>query len=142
MPSVTYLMLRSARRARLEARTTANLGRGCDREAADHLVALDQAGDKPGFLRLLDEVAQEGGAGGVALRSADRLLHGGELAVENSGAGQLLEIAEEAGPQAGQRVHLVVDELLKGDSAAPFGSDHLGMLDVAGEPKVVGAARR
>src|SRR5437868_7302445 len=117
------------------------LGRRGDREAADHVVALDQARDEPGFLRLLDKVAQKGGAGGIASRRADRLLHGGELPVENARTGQFLQIRQQPRPQPGERVHLVVDELLECSPAAALRTDHLGMLDVAREPQIISAAR-
>ncbi len=50
--------------------------RRCDREAPDHLVLLDQAGDEARGFRLLDEVVQERRTGRVGARGADRLLHG------------------------------------------------------------------
>ena len=70
---------------------------------------------------------------------ADRLLHRGELAVEDPRAGQLFEVRQQARPQTGHRIHLVVDELLERRTAAAFRADHFGMLDVAGEPQIVGA---
>src|SRR5438477_3929541 len=117
------------------------LGRRGDREAADHVMALDQARYQPGFLRLLDKVAQKGGAGGIGPHRADRLLHGGELPVENACAGQFLEIRQQPRAQAGERVHLVVDELLERGAAAPLGANDFGMLDIAREPQIVSAVR-
>src|SRR5207237_3293212 len=117
------------------------LGRRGYREAADYLVALDQARYQPGFLRLLDKVAQKGGAGGIGPRRADRLLHGGELPVENACAGQFLEIRHEPRAQTRERVHLIVDELLKGGTAATLGAHDFGMIDIARQPQIISAAR-
>src|SRR5947208_9236633 len=75
-------------------------GRG-DREAADRAVPLDEARDQTVLLRLLDKVAQEGKAGGVLFWRTDRLLHGGELAVENARAGELRGDIDEPGAQPG-----------------------------------------
>jgi len=93
------------------------LSRLCDREAAHHVVALDQARDKPRFLRLLDKVVQESGASGVLACGTDGLLDRAELPVENSRSRQFLDIFEQAGPQTSQRVQLFVDELLEGGVA-------------------------
>ena len=76
-------------------------GRRRHRQPA-HLVLLDEAGDEAGGLGLLDEVAQQRGAGGIAAGGADRLLHGGELAVQDAGARQLLDIGEQPRPQPGK----------------------------------------
>src|SRR5271165_5158339 len=72
---------------------------GSYRKAADHIVAFDQAADEPGFLRLLDEVAQKRGASSVVSCRADRLLHGGELPVEDARAGQFRGILQKPRPQ-------------------------------------------
>src|SRR5713226_5465688 len=77
------------------------LRRRRNRQAAGDAVPLDQAGDDAGSLRLLDEIAQEGEAGGVFLRRADRLLHGGELTVENARSRQLCRHIDQARPQPG-----------------------------------------
>ena len=79
---------------------------------ATHPVALDQARDQAGGLRLLDEVAKQRGAGRVALRRADRLLYRGEAAVKDARAGQRLEVLQQARLEAGERVQPVGDELL------------------------------
>jgi len=55
---------------------------------AFHLVLLDEAGDQAGGFRLLHERAQKLCAFGVLARCADRLLHGGELAIQDAGAGR------------------------------------------------------
>ena len=86
-------------------------------------------------------VAQEGRAGRVLARRADRLLHGGELAVEDARAGQLLDVGDQPRPQAGERVELVGDELLVG-AVEGVGPHQRGVLDVAVEPEAVGAAPR
>ena len=64
---------------------------------------------RPAF-GVLDEVAEEGGAGLVGLRRADRLLHGGEFAVEDLGTGHFLDVLHQARPQAGKGVEPVGDE--------------------------------
>ena len=43
----------------------------------------------------------------MGARRADCLLHRGELAVEDARAGDLLDVAEQAGAQSGQRLELV-----------------------------------
>src|SRR5713226_8636014 len=88
------------------------LRRRRDRQPAGDAVPLDQAGDDAGFLRLLDEIAQEGEAGSVFLRRADRLLHGGELTVEDTRPRQLRGHIDQARPQPGIGVHLLVGERL------------------------------
>src|SRR5229473_8691915 len=75
------------------------LRRRRDRQAAGDAVPLDQAGDDTGFLRLLDKIAQEGEAGGVFLRRADRLLHRGELPIEDARTRHLRRHIDQAGAQ-------------------------------------------
>jgi len=67
-------------------------------------MALDQAGDQARGRGVLDGVAQEGGAGLGRLGRADRLLHGGEVALQDAGAGELLEVLQQARLEAGERV--------------------------------------
>jgi hypothetical protein len=103
-------------------------------------VLFDEARDEAGRFRFLDKVAQEGSAGGVAAQRSDGLLHGGELTIEDARAGQFCEVAQQAGAQAGERIELVVGELF-GGAGETVGADQRGVLDVAFQPKVIGAAR-
>ena len=98
-----------------------------------HLVLLDQAGDEAGSLRLLHKVSQEGGACRVALLRADSLLYGGELAVENAGAGKLFHIRQKSGTQASQCLQPLITKLRNGAGAA-FDTQHGRMLDIALQP--------
>ncbi len=77
------------------------------------------------------------GAGCVGLGGADRLLDGGELAVQDAGAGELFDVLEEAGAEAGERVEFFCDEQVVGGIEAPR-ADQLGVAEVAREPEVVG----
>ena len=87
-------------------------GRRGDREPLD-LVALDQARDQARGLRLLDEIAQEGGARLARAQRPDRLLDRGELAIEDPRPRQLLDVLQEARLQARERVQLLGGELLE-----------------------------
>src|ERR1700756_284897 len=62
---------------------------GCHRQAPGDAFALDKAGNDPGLLGFFDRF-QNLEAGGVLFRSADSLLHRGELAVEDARAGTRL----------------------------------------------------
>src|SRR5438552_18268749 len=84
--------------------------RRCNREPAGDAVPLDEARDDSGPFRLLDEVAQEGEAGGVLLRRTDGLLDRGELPVEDARARKFRGDIDETGPQPGIGVHLLVCE--------------------------------
>ena len=76
------------------------------------------------------------------LRSVpDRLLHRGELTIEDARAGNFREVTQQAGAQARQCIELVVDELFGGAGKA-VGADQRRVLDVAFQPKIIGAARR
>src|ERR1700756_4456376 len=63
---------------------------GCHRQAPGDAFALDEAGNDPGLLGFFDERFQELEPGDVLFRSADSLLHRGELAVEDARAGTRL----------------------------------------------------
>ena len=74
------------------------------------MVTFDQARDQARGFGVLDEVAQEGGAYVVRLGGADRLLDGGEAAVEDAGVGELLEVLQEARLETGERIQLFGDD--------------------------------
>src|SRR5215472_10902995 len=110
-----------------------------DREAAHDAVALDQARDEPGSFRLFDKFPQESSASRILPRRTDGLLHRCKLAVEDAGAGEFCGILQQPRAQPGKRLELFADELLEG-AIAPLGPNELGVLDVAFEPEIVGAA--
>ena len=66
---------------------------------------------RPDSLRLLDKVAQEGGAGRIALLRSDRLLYGGKLTIENAGAGKLFHICQKPRTQTGQCLQPLIAKL-------------------------------
>ena len=102
-------------------------------------MPLDEARDQTVLLRLLDKVAQEGKAGGVLFRGADRLLHGGELAVENARAGELRGDIDEPGAQPGIGVHLLLGECLD-RRVGTVELQELALFEVVFEPQSIGAA--
>src|SRR5581483_7902357 len=106
-----------------------------DRETAD-LVSLDEAGDETRRLCLFDKLVEVGGARGVCLRRSDRLLHRAELAFDDPGARNLLDIGEEPRPQARERLEIAANELL-GRAAETIGPDQLGVPDIAIEPETI-----
>src|SRR5215470_15306283 len=65
-------------------------GGWCNRQAANDTVALDQPRHEPRFLCFFDKVAQKCSAHSVFPWRANRLLHGGELPIENARAGTRL----------------------------------------------------
>jgi len=101
-------------------------------------VAADRLADEARGLHVLDELLQVARAGLAALGRADRLLHGGELALDDARAGELRRVADEAGLEARERFELQVDEHLVGALDA-VGGDELGGLGVARQEQVVGA---
>src|SRR5215831_7958215 len=113
-------------------------GRRRDGEA-HHLVSGNEARNQPRRLGLLDEGAQERSSGRVLARRADSLLHGSELAIKDTRAGQFFDIAQQTRPQAGQRVELLAHELVVG-TVQGVGTHQRRLLDVAIEPEAVGAA--
>src|SRR5258706_15477264 len=77
----------------------------------------------------------------MALGRADGLLDGGEVAFEDARARQLLDIAQQARLEAGERFEFLADEEIVGPLDA-FGPDDLRLLDIAAEVEVVGALLR
>ena len=109
-----------------------------DRQAHD-LMLFDEACDEARGFYLFDEGVQEGCTGGVLARRADGLLHGRELAIEDTRAGHLGDVGKQPWLQAGQRIEATLGKQLVGAVDA-IGAHQLGMLDVAIEPEAVGAA--
>ena len=83
---------------------------------------------------------QEVEPGGVLLRRADRLLHRGELAVENARAGALGVLVDEARPQPGIGVEPAAVERLERVGGV-VELHQLALLVIVFEPQAVGAAR-
>ena len=69
----------------------------------------------------------------------DRLLDGGELAVEDACAGQPLHVGKKAWPEPGQRIQLLFEEQIE-RTVKPACPHQLGALDISAEEKVVGTA--
>src|SRR6185437_11541591 len=111
-----------------------------DRETL-RLVPLDQARDQSRGFRLLDGIAQEPRARAVPAGRADGLLDSRELSVKDARTRQLPDIRQQSWSKSGQRVELFRDELIVGAVEA-FRAHEFGILDVAGEPEIVGAACR
>jgi hypothetical protein len=104
-------------------------------------MALDQACDQARLLGLLDELREIARAFGCGFVAADRLLHGGELAVEDLEFRVLREVLQEAGAQARQGVELVFQELV--ERAVEPADRHQGrVLDVVLQPQPIGRPRR
>ena len=78
-------------------------------------MAIDQTGDKSTRLGLLDEVAQEGCARTVGDRGAHRLPDGREATVEDPCAAKFVGVRDQTGPEAGERIEILVHEELEGD---------------------------
>src|SRR6185312_2823658 len=111
---------------------------GSDRQSLD-LVLFDQAADQARFLGIFDEVGDVPGTLGGRLVAAHGLLHGTELSRQDGDARHLRDVLQEARPQAGQDVDLVVLELVEG--AVETGDlDQLGVLEVVLQPQAIGRA--
>src|SRR5581483_6483715 len=76
---------------------------------AAHTVAGDELGHQPG-LDLLHELPQVGRGSGALDGRADRLLDGGEPAVQYAGVWALGLVRDELYLQPGQRVELLAQE--------------------------------
>ena len=90
----------------------------------------DQITDETARLDLLDERGEEGGAGLVAARRADRLLDGREVAVEHPGTFQIRGLRRECGPQPRDRIEAIADEDLH-RALDPLRTDKLGVAEAA-----------
>ena len=75
------------------------------------------------------------------LAHADRLLDCSEPPVEHPRAWQALKIRKQAGSQAGHRLEAAVDKGIEGRLEA-FSMDQRGVMDIALQPEIVGAAGR
>lgn len=92
-------------------------------------MLLYQARDQARLLGLLDEGCDVCSASRRRLVAANRLLHGAELALKDSGARHLGNVLEQARPQAGQNIDLVLDELVEG-AVQTRNLDQFSVLDV------------
>src|SRR5262245_57306362 len=100
--------------ARAEGRVRGLLGRS-GRSDRDTLGAVpgNRLGHDAGGLHVLDERTKEAGRRLAIFRSADRLLDGGELAVQDAGAREFLDVGEKPRLEPGQRLELLAHERLE-----------------------------
>ena len=61
---------------------------------------FDKVGDKSGHLCFFDKIFEESVSDIIALIHTDRLLHGRELAIQNTPPRQLLDIFYQSGTEA------------------------------------------
>src|SRR4051812_7774665 len=87
------------------------MGLRCDGYPS-HSMFFDDALHQSRLLNVLGELAQESRGGFTFLGGADRLLHTGDLPVQNARAGMFFRVCDEARLEAGERVELLIDEQL------------------------------
>ena len=104
-------------------------------------MLVDQLCNETASLRLFYEIRQKYRCRRVSLRRPDRLLNGGELAVENARAGKVRQVVHHGWAEASKYIELFVQKQL-GCARQAVCADKLRVFQISREEQIIGAPPR